>query len=102
MYSVPVSTRRFPSNLNHLLVLRSCMREYKKAGGRITTSDESPESDADKLPNGNMYTASVCPSIIGHAVIVDEVLSVCETVYEDADQRDIAALVRSVPWTTFK
>ena len=101
-YSTPPTTRKFPLSLEHILTLRTSMRDYKRVGGRITSSNESPESDGEGLNDGRMYTMSIYPPIVGHAVCVNGSLSVCESLYGDLFPSDMAAAVRNTNMTSLK
>lgn len=74
------------------------MEQYKACGGRITSPDESPEPDGDRVGDGNMFTISIYPLIEGHAVSVNGVLCVCEAAYGDVLQRDMMAPLNSFKW----
>ncbi len=102
VYVPPSTTREFPPSLEHMFVLRSSMRVYKKSGGRITSSDISPETDGEGLNTGRMYTSSIYPPIVGHAVCVNGNLSVCEAVYGDMPPSDMMAAVKMTNLTSLK
>ncbi|KAK5162657.1 uncharacterized protein LTR77_011263 [Saxophila tyrrhenica] len=102
VYSPPSTTREFPINLEHMLVLRDTMKAYKRCGGRITASDVSPETDGDGLNSGRMYTMCIYPPIVGHAVSVNGVLSVCEAAYGEEQPSDMMAAVRMTNLTSLK
>lgn len=99
---MPSFSRSFPKTCEHLLVLRSVMRQYKINQGRVLTSGEWPESDADGAGYQRMYALCICPHIVGHGVVVNGIPSVCESVYADLDRSQIAIMVRNAKMNGIK
>jgi hypothetical protein len=93
VYTMPSMSRNFPIGIEHMLVLRSAMKQYKLNKGRVITSSDSPESDGEGISYGRMFSMAMCPPIVGHAVVTNGMLSVCESVYADVHQTQIADAV---------
>ncbi|KAF4460198.1 hypothetical protein FALBO_13039 [Fusarium albosuccineum] len=99
---MPELSRVFPDELEYMLVLRHSLKKYRSNMGRVVTSTESPEGDGDGLSNGRIYTMAACPPIIGHAVIINESLCVCENLYADVHDTDMAPMVLKTAVPTLK
>lgn len=93
VYNIPSMSRDFPVGIEHMLVLRSAIKQYKLNKGEVITSAASPESDGESVSYGKMFSISMYPPIVGHAVTVNGALSVCESAYVDIYQTEIAGIV---------
>ncbi|OAP53942.1 hypothetical protein AYL99_11822 [Fonsecaea erecta] len=94
--NMPSLLREFPRDVEMLLPLRNAMRHYKMNRGRVTTSSETPESDGEGISKGRMFGMAVYPPVVGHGLMVNGELCVCEWEYMDVSQDVMAdAVVRS-------
>ncbi|KAK2591530.1 hypothetical protein QQS21_010780 [Conoideocrella luteorostrata] len=99
---MPSMSRTFPKELEYMLPLRHSMRQYKTNMGRVVTSNDSPESDGDGLGEGRMYTMAAFPPIVGHAVIINNYLSTCESGYIDVVDSEMANTVSKLAVNSLK
>lgn len=99
--------RPFPREVEHMLPLRSCFRDYRQDGGRILVSEENLETSMDDSEGVTMYTSCRQIGIIGHAymvetkdrdVVVSRQLSVCEAMFADLSP----AMMKNAIWKAYK
>lgn len=95
--SMPSMARKFPVEFDYMLPLRNSMKQYKANRGRVVTSGDSPESDGSGLSDGKMFTMAAFPPIVGHAVVIKEMLCTCEAVYADLPDHKMSEAVSSLP-----
>ncbi len=93
MAPMPSMSRSFPKELDITLPLRNSMRQYKVNMGRVLTSNDSPESDGDGLSDGRMFTMAAFPPIVGHAVVINDYLCVCESMYANVNETEMEDVV---------
>lgn len=99
---MPTMSRRFPETLEYMLPLRHSMKRYKMNMGRVVTSNETPESDGDDLSNGRIFTMAAYPPILGHAVVTNDLLCTCESMYMDVRDYEMADVVSKLPINSLK
>lgn len=109
--SISRTSRPFPRQVEHLLPLRTCFRDYKSDGGRILVSEENLETSMDDSEGVTMYTMCNQIAIVGHAhtietrdknVVVSRQLSVCESVIMDVSPNMMAGMTMRMYRPSFK
>lgn len=91
---MPTLSREFPTRMEKVLALRAAMKYYRTARGRIITPGPTPETEGDTIVAGFMYTTAACPGVVGHGVVSDGNMMVCESSYADVNA---TAMVDMVP-----
>ena len=99
---IPSLTRSFPSEIEHLLSLRTAMLTYKAIKGKVITSSTSPETDGDGSMGGFMYTMALCPSILGHGLVVNGSMCVCEPMYADVHSDNMVKAMKDLTSNSLK
>jgi hypothetical protein len=88
---IPTMERKFPVECEFLVPLRMSFRHYRKDGGVVPVSTESPETDTNENSNRQIYAMTVSAPIVGHGTLVkpdegnDGIMMVCEPVYAHAN-----------------
>ena len=99
---MPVVAREFPREKMTALPLRFAMTCYRANGGRIITPGSSPETEGIGIPPGSMFAMAACPGIIGHGVVIDGIVRVCESFYADAQPNSFVPMAVKTDATGLK
>ena len=99
---MPVVAREFPREKMAALPLRFAMTCYHTNRGRIITPGSSPETEGIRIPPRSMFVMVACPGIIGHSVVINRIVRVCESFYTDVQLNSFVSVATKTDVTGLK